>query len=110
LLRIPDLHAVIATLRHRSPQLVDDERLARQVNGALNDGERSMPGSSPADRQLFAEHVIRFGERLKDHPQFQARMAPVCAGKQSYFAAFADLDDETLKAWVASPELAKECP
>lgn len=110
LLRIPEQHAVVATLRRRSPQLVDDERLAQKVNSALSDGERSMPGSSPPDRQLFAEHVIRFGERLKDHPQFQARMATVRAGKQSYFAAFADLDDETLKAWTTPPELAKECP
>lgn len=110
LLRLPDQHAVIAALRRQSPQLTDDARLARQVNNALAEAERSMPGSRPADRQLFAEHAIRFGTRLHRHPEYQTRLAAVRAGKRSYFAAFADLGDETLQAWAATSELAKECP
>lgn len=103
-----DLHIVLANLRQTAPSLTQDDQLAQRAEAAIADAGR-LPKAVAADRQLFAEHVIRFGERLQRHPQFQARMAVVHTGQQGYFAAVADLDDETLMAWATSPEPAKEC-
>lgn len=109
LMRLPDIHAVLATLQRKAPSLPHDDKLVQRVDAALAVAERQWPSARDVDRQLFAEHTIRFGDRLHHHTQFQARMAPVRMGEQSYFSAFADLDDETLQTWATSSELAKDC-
>lgn len=107
LARLCDLHAVLATLQQTNPSLTQDGALAQRVDAMLAKLER-LPNANSADKQLFAEHAIRFGERLHLHPKCQAIMASVREGKRSYFSAFAAFDDETLAAWAASTEFAKE--
>ena len=109
LMRLPDIHAVLARLKRNAPAQAHNDELVQRVDMALAEAEHQMPTARAADKRLFAEHAIRFGERLHHHPQFQSRVAPVRAGTRSYFSAFADLDDEILQAWAAPSEFAKEC-
>lgn len=106
--RLGDLRIVLANLQASGAMTMPHGTLAPRVDAALAQAE-TLPNATAQDRQLFAEHRVRFGEQLPRHPQFHARMALVLAGQQGYFAAFASLDDATLAAWAASPETAKEC-
>lgn len=109
MLRLPNLQAVLAALQRTAPALAHDNKLVQRVDAVLTEAERQWPNACASDRQLFAEHAICYGEKLHHHTQFQARMALVRTGEQGYFSAFADLDDETLRAWATPSEFAKEC-
>lgn len=102
--RMKLLNLSLRAISRKSLQIVLDGEVASRLDGYLREAIDQEGMSEPDDVRLYAEHALRYGVQLHQHPTMRTLIEDARTGECSYVGSCAELSDADLSA------MAKQSP